>query len=194
MGSLLHHDEELAAGGVGGHGAGHGQHAPVVDQVVLEAVSGELPLDGVAGAAHAGAVGAAALDHEAGDNPVEDQAVVVALLDQADEIVDRVGGHVGVELRLHDAAVPMGFCAMGNTPFLRAAAPPSSDFQLIPAVPGFHGPVHLPFGVLSGRRLPLVIELLALGQADLQLDPGAAEVDGQGDEGVPVLLDAGEEF
>ena len=38
----------------------------------------ELTADGIAGAAHAGAVGAAALDHEAGDDPVEDQAVIKA--------------------------------------------------------------------------------------------------------------------
>ena len=74
-------------------------------QVVLHTVVGKLALDGVAGAAHAGALGAAALDHEAGDHPVEDQAIVEAGLDQADEVVDGVGGHLGVELGHHLAAV-----------------------------------------------------------------------------------------
>ena len=105
MGGLLHHDEELAAGGVGPHGAGHGQHTAVMLKVVLEAVLAELTLDGVAGAAHAGALGVAALDHEAGDDPVEDQAVVKALVHQRNEVVDGVGGDVGVQLGLHDAAV-----------------------------------------------------------------------------------------
>ena len=76
-----------------------------MDQVVLHAVLGKLALDGVAGAAHAVAVGAAALDHKAGDAAVEDQAVIKALLHQADEVVHAVGGHVGVELGLDDAAV-----------------------------------------------------------------------------------------
>ena len=52
------HDEELAAGGVGGLGAGHGQHAAVVAAwSILHAVGGELALDAVAGAADAGALG-----------------------------------------------------------------------------------------------------------------------------------------
>ena len=74
-------------------------------QVVPEAVLGELALDGVAGTAHAGPIGAAALDHKAGDHPVEDQAVIIALLDQADKVIDRVGRRLGIELRLDDAAV-----------------------------------------------------------------------------------------
>ena len=53
------HDEELASGGVGRHGARHGKHAAVMLEVVLEAVAGELTLDAVAGAADAGALGVA---------------------------------------------------------------------------------------------------------------------------------------
>ena len=99
------HDEELAAGGVGGHGAGHGQDAAAVKQIILEAVGTELALDAVAGAAGTGALGVAALDHEAGDHPVEDKPVIKALLHQGDKVVDGVGGHLGVQLRLDDAAV-----------------------------------------------------------------------------------------
>ena len=99
------HDEKLASGGVGVHGAGHGQHASGVLQLVEEAVGGEFASDAVAGAAGAGALGVAALDHKAGDDPVEDHAVVKALVNQGDKVVDGVGGHFGVELRLDDVAV-----------------------------------------------------------------------------------------
>ena len=65
-------DEELAAVGVGA-GVGHGELARL-----LEAVFGAAGFVGelVAGAAHAGAFGVAALDHELGDDAVEDGAVV----------------------------------------------------------------------------------------------------------------------
>ena len=105
MGSFLYHDKELTACRIGHHGPSHGQHAAVMSQIVLEAVLSELALDGVAGAAHTSSVGTAALDHKAGDHPVEDQAVIIALLDQADKVVDRVGRRLGIELRLDDAAV-----------------------------------------------------------------------------------------
>ena len=102
---ILVHDEELGAAGVGGGGTGHGQNAALVLQVVLDAVEEELALDAVAGAAHAGALGAAALDHEAGDDTVEDQAIVVALVCQRDEIIDTLGCLLGVQLAGDDAAV-----------------------------------------------------------------------------------------
>ena len=102
------HDEELAARGVGRLRTRHGDHAALVAEVVLHAVELELALDAVAGAAHAVAVGTAALDHEAGDDPVEDQAVIEALIGQRDEVVDRVGGFLGVQLAGHDAAVLHG--------------------------------------------------------------------------------------
>src|SRR5207302_11478807 len=62
----------LTAGGVGG-GVCHGEFAGL-----LEAVLGALGFVGelVAGAAHAGAFGFAALDHELRDVAVEDGAVV----------------------------------------------------------------------------------------------------------------------
>ena len=58
------------------------------------------PLMRVAGAAHAGASGVAALNHEAGDDAVEDQAVVEALFDQVDEVLDGIGRDVRVQLGL----------------------------------------------------------------------------------------------
>ena len=74
-------------------------------QVILEAVGRKLAPDAVAGAAHAGAVGVAALDHKAGDDPVEDQAVIKALAYKGDEIVDGVGSDLRVELGLDHVAV-----------------------------------------------------------------------------------------
>ena len=74
------HDEELAARGVGRLGTRHGENAALVLQVVLDAVEHELALDAVAGAAHAGALGAAALNHEAGNDAVEDQTVIKAVI------------------------------------------------------------------------------------------------------------------
>ena len=102
---ILMHDEELGASGVGGLGTGHGQNTALVTDVVLDAVEEELALDAVAGAAHAGALGAAALDHEAGNDPVEDQAVVETLIAQGDEVIDALGGLLGVQLALDDAAI-----------------------------------------------------------------------------------------
>ena len=73
-------------------------------QVTLETVGGKLAGDLVAGAAHAAALGVAALDHEAGDDPVEDKAVKEAFLYQRDKVVDGVGGHLRVKLGHHLAA------------------------------------------------------------------------------------------
>ena len=99
------HDEKLAAGGVRIHGAGHGQHAAGVLEVVFEAVARELTLDAVARAAHAGAGRVAALDHEAGDDAVEDHAVIKALFDQTDKVTHGVRRDLRVELGADDAAV-----------------------------------------------------------------------------------------
>ena len=52
-------------------------HAGGVLQVVFESHwHGKLALNAVAGAAHAGALRVAALNHKAGDHPVEDSAVI----------------------------------------------------------------------------------------------------------------------
>ncbi len=83
--------------GVRGHGAGHGQHAGLMDQIVLaEAVAGKLTVDLIAGAAHAGSLRAAALNHEAGDDPVEGQAVIKALVGKGDEVIDGIGCLFGI--------------------------------------------------------------------------------------------------
>ena len=82
------HHEELAAAGILAR-VGHGDGA----QLMLVGVPGGLALDLVAGPAGAGhalgafpGVGAAALDDELGDHPVEGQAVIEALGGELDEI------------------------------------------------------------------------------------------------------------
>ena len=87
------HDEELRAAGVFA-GVGHAEGAALV---VLVAAAG-FAVDFVAGAAGAGhafgagaGVGAAALNHEVGDDAVKFQAVVVAFLGQVDEVLDGLG-------------------------------------------------------------------------------------------------------
>ena len=90
------HDEELAARGVGGGGTRHAENAPLVLQVVLDAVEEELALDAVAGAAHAGAFGTAALNHEAGNDSVENQTVIKMVIAQIDEVADALGRLVGI--------------------------------------------------------------------------------------------------
>jgi hypothetical protein len=97
-------DEELRAVGVG-PGVGHGQVAGPVEA----ARAAHLVLELVAGAAPAGPERVAALDHEVGDDPVEDRALVerAVLLGpgprvtpdplaggQADEVLDGLGGGV----------------------------------------------------------------------------------------------------
>ena len=57
------------------------------------------------------------------------------------------------------------------------------------SIPLLHGPVDLALGIPLGGGLAFVVELFALAQADLDLDPAALEVDLQGDQGVAVLLD-----
>ena len=76
-----------------------------MQQVVLEAVVGELAADLVARAAHAGAVRVAALDHEARDNAVEDGAVIEALLREGNKVADGVRRNLGVQFGADDAAV-----------------------------------------------------------------------------------------
>ena len=65
-------------------------------QVVADAVGLELALDAVAGAAHTGAVGAAALNHEAVDAAVEDQAVIETGVGERDKIPHALRSDVGV--------------------------------------------------------------------------------------------------
>ena len=186
MGGVLVHDEELAAGRVHGLCAGHAEDAAGVAKVVADAVGGELTLDAVAGAAHAGAVGAAALDHEAGDDAVEDQTVVEAGVGQGDEVIHALGCDVGIQLAGDDVAVLHldGDDRIGHNSVLVSA-----KYKVVSAAVLFpHGTVHLPFGIPLGHGIPLIVGFLTLTQAQLHLHAGVFEVDGQGDQGVTILL------
>ena len=92
--AVVDRDEELRAVRVR-TGVGHRDRAQRV--LTLHRLVTEL----VARAAAAGALGAAALDHELRDHPVEREAVVVALPREADEVVHRVGRELRVEVH-HD--------------------------------------------------------------------------------------------
>ena len=69
------------------HGSCHGKYALCVHQVILNAVLCEFSLNGVARAAHACALRTAALNHEAIDNPVKNQSVIISFFYKADKIV-----------------------------------------------------------------------------------------------------------
>src|ERR1700730_4095882 len=94
----LEADVELAAGGVGRAGPGHGDRAAHVLLLV------ELVLDRVAGAARAVTLRVAALRHEARNDAMKYQPVVEPFLGQRDEVLHRLGRVVWKELDLDDAA------------------------------------------------------------------------------------------
>ena len=77
-------------------------------QRIVEAILAELAADVVARAAHTGSIRAAALDHEAVDDAVEDQAIIKALLYQADEVVYGVGSNFRIKLRFHNVTIGHG--------------------------------------------------------------------------------------
>ncbi len=74
-------------------------------QPIGEAVLGKFPPDAVAGASHPVPVRAAALDHEAFYDTVEDKAVIVALAGKADEIIYGVRCNFRIQLRFYGVAV-----------------------------------------------------------------------------------------
>ena len=99
------HDKELAACGIWIHRSRHGQNATVMLQLILKPVGPELSADAVAGSADADALRISALDHESGNDAVEDQAVIEALFHQGDKVVHRVRSNLRIEFRLDDIAV-----------------------------------------------------------------------------------------
>src|SRR4051794_40926199 len=79
-------DEELRGGRVGVAGADHGDRAALVAQAVARLILDRLP----GGLLHEGPLllgEATPLDHEAGDDPVEDRVVVEAGIDVFEEVV-----------------------------------------------------------------------------------------------------------
>lgn len=90
---VVHVDEELGAGRVRLHGAGHGDGADLVGQAI-----GRFVLDGSAGVFLFKARGiAAALDHEAVDDAVEDGVVVVTVTAVLQEVGHGFRGFFSVQ-------------------------------------------------------------------------------------------------
>ena len=102
------HDEELAACGIGMHSSCHRQNAFGMFQIIGHTVGSELTLDAVAGAAHTGAIGTSALDHETADDTVEDQTIIEMLADQADKIVNGFRCNFGIKLAFDHTAILHG--------------------------------------------------------------------------------------
>ena len=92
------HDEKLAAGAVIGAGTRHGQHAARVLEGIVHVVGRELAFDLIFRAAGAVAQRIAALNHKAGDDAVEGQAIVEALIDKVDEVGHGNRGGIGIQL------------------------------------------------------------------------------------------------
>ena len=99
------HDKELGACAVRHHASCHGKHACGMLKVIFKAVIGKFSFDAVSGAAHTGAGRISALDHETRDDPVEDDAVIKALIDKAYKVIDRIGSYLGIKLCGDDAAI-----------------------------------------------------------------------------------------
>ena len=105
VGCILVHDEELAGGRVGIKCSRHGDNSALVLDRVVVTVCTELADDVLLRAAHTVTEGIAALDHKAGDNSVEGETVVEALLNEIFEVFYGLGGVLGIELKLDLAAV-----------------------------------------------------------------------------------------
>lgn len=97
-------DEKLRSAGIAARVC-HRQYAAVVVLIV----AGKFTVDFVARAAGAIAVGAAALDDEVGDDPVEREAVVKAFVGKVNEVLNSVGSVLFEELDLHDALFGVDF-------------------------------------------------------------------------------------
>lgn len=102
-------DIELATGGIGIFGTGHGQRAFVVLQVGLNFQGNTAGLTGgrIFVVTPAAALGAAALNDEAGLNPVEIQAVVKALAHKIKKVIG--GGGYFRDKDLHFDGAFIGF-------------------------------------------------------------------------------------
>jgi hypothetical protein len=108
-------DEELAAIGVRAC-VRHRNNAGVV----LERIATQFVLELVAGTAAPGACGVAALNHEVVDDAMKRYSVIEAFASQKDEVVDRLGRMLGIELEFDRASVGLhcgaidGVCVDGD--------------------------------------------------------------------------------
>ena len=99
------HDKELASSRVECLAPSKGEHSTLVGDRVCHAIGLKFSFDTVAGAAHPGALGITALDHETRDNPVKDQAVIKALTSQREKIANRLRRSIRIEFSDNLAAV-----------------------------------------------------------------------------------------
>ena len=105
--------------------------------------------------------------------------------------VAAVAGHPPIGLR--------EFLRRNPDSYRRLAGAPGPERRRAPGSPlrpgaGLADPGHLAFGVALGQGLALVVGALAPGQAQLDLDQVALEVDAQGDQGEAALVDAGRQL
>ena len=88
-------DEELGGGGMRVGGSGHGNRPAVVPAAPVRLVA-----DGRAGLQLLEFLGeASALNHEAGNHPVKDGAVVETVTDVGEEVLDRLGSGAPIEFQ-----------------------------------------------------------------------------------------------
>lgn len=97
-------DKKLRSSGVPA-GVCHGEDSPVVNLVV----AGKFTIDVVAGAATSYAVGASALYHEVGNDPMENKAVVITFLSQVGKILYGLGCILLEKLNFHHALFCVDF-------------------------------------------------------------------------------------
>jgi hypothetical protein len=93
VGSVGVHEEELGPGGVGIRCSGHGEGPALVGSFT------ELGIDGVSRTAGPCPFGAAALNHEARNGAMENDAVVIALGDQVAKVLDVIWSDVWEEFQ-----------------------------------------------------------------------------------------------
>lgn len=98
-------NEELGASCVAA-GMGHGDNAAIVVLVIAS----EFTINLIARTTVANAIGAAALDHEIGDDTVKNEAIIEAFFSKADEVLNSFRGVFLKELELQDTLVCMDFC------------------------------------------------------------------------------------
>ena len=119
-------DEELAVAAVRAARARHAERA------AFKRLIGEFRLDLLAAAAHAVAVRAAGLGHEALDHAVENQAVIVTFTDQLLDARDVLRGEIRAEPDGHAARfqVEIGGVFFGSVFFVCHNALPLNSLQI----------------------------------------------------------------
>ena len=77
---------------------------------VVKSILAELTLNGISRASHSVSVRAAALDHKAVNDSVENQSVIKTFFYQTYKIIYCVRSNLRIELGLHDIAIFHGYC------------------------------------------------------------------------------------